>query len=171
MTYYANYTLLRLKHCLRPHIECTSRNEFERRFSPLLASFRAAIAWVSTNIKNSGVLARIQDGRKQGSATKIKGELRAILRLRWTTLKTNWCKSMRIYNTALKLAMFIHVMLRKNMLNFRELPEYFGILAAAWSYRALQKNSTSISQEKFTGFYREFKGKWTISQFHFFFYS
>ena len=80
MTYYANYTLLRLKHCLRRHVECTSRNEFERRFSPLLASFRATIGSVSTDIKNSGLLAGIQDGRKQGSATKIKGELRAILR-------------------------------------------------------------------------------------------
>ena len=57
------------------------------------------------------------------------------------------------------------------MLNFQQLTEYFGILAAAWSYRALQKNSTSISQEKLTGYCREFKGKWTISQFRFFFYS
>ena len=83
MTYYANYTLLRLKHCLRRHIESTSRNEFERRFSPLLAPFRATIGSVSTN---SGLLEGIQDGRKQGSATKIKGELRGILRLRYVGL-------------------------------------------------------------------------------------
>ena len=41
----------------------------------------------------------------------------------------------------------------------RQLPEYFGILAAAKSYRGLQKNSTSISPEKFTGYCREFNGK------------
>ena len=38
MTYYANYTLLRLKHCLRRHIEArhvTSSNEDFRLYSPL----------------------------------------------------------------------------------------------------------------------------------------
>ena len=63
---------------------------------------------------------------------------------------------MRIYNTALKLARFIYILLRKNVLNSRQFQEYFGILAAARSYRALQKNSTAISQEKITGYYREF---------------
>ena len=58
---------------------------------------------------------------------KIKGELRAILRLLWTALKTNWCKKMRIDNTALKLARFIHIMLRKNVLNSWQFPEYSGI--------------------------------------------
>ena len=77
--------------------------------------------------------------KKEHSATKIKGELRAILWLCWTALKTNRCKKMRIYNTALKLARFIHIMYRKTGLNSRQLPEYFGIFAAAWSYRALQK--------------------------------
>ena len=48
--------------------------------------------------------------RKQRRATKIKGELRAILQLCWTTLKTNQCKKMRIYNTELKLARFIRIM-------------------------------------------------------------
>ena len=51
---------------------------------------------------------------------KVEGELRAILRL-----------SMRIYNAELKLARFIHITLRENVLNSRQLPEYFGILAAA----------------------------------------
>ena len=72
MTYYANYTLLRLKHCLRRHVECTSRNEFERRFSRLLATFRATIGSVSTNIKNSGLLARIQDGDEENRAAPRK---------------------------------------------------------------------------------------------------
>ena len=60
-----------LKHCLRCHIERTSRNEFKRRFF---------------------LLARIQDGNEKiraVHATKIKRELRAILRLRWTARKTN----------------------------------------------------------------------------------
>ena len=112
---------------------------------------------VTTNIKNSR-----WRWRKRHSTTKIKGELRAILSLRWTILKTNWCKNMRIYNTALKLARFIHIMLRKNVLNSWQLPEYFGTLAAVWSYRVLQKNSTSISREKLTYYCQEFNGKWTI---------
>ena len=70
------------------------------------------------------------------------------MRLCWTALKIDRCKKMRIYNTALKLARFIHIMLRKNVLNSRQFLEYFGILTAAWSYRALQKNFTSIFQEK-----------------------
>ena len=56
---------------------------------------------------------------------------------------------MRIYNAALKLARFIHIMLRKNVLNSRQLPEYFGILAAACIYIPLRKNYTSISQERY----------------------
>ena len=75
-------TLLRLKHCLQSHIESTSRNEFKRRFSHFIYS-----RWRR---------------RKQCSSTKIMGELRSILRLRWTALNTNWCKKMRIYNAALK---------------------------------------------------------------------
>ena len=63
--------------------------------------------------------------------TKITGELRAILRLCWTTLKTKRCKKMRIYNTMLKLARFIHKMLRKNVLTSRQFPEYFGIFPVA----------------------------------------
>ena len=75
-------TLLRLKHCLQSHIESTLRNEFKRRFSHFIYS-----RWRR---------------RKQCSSTKIMGELRSILRLRWTALNTNWCKKMRIYNAALK---------------------------------------------------------------------
>ena len=128
--------LLWLKHCLRRHIESPSLNEFKRRYSSFPATFRAL-------------------RRKQRSETKI------ILRLCWTALKTNRCKKMTIYNTALKRSWFIYIMLRKIVLNSRLFPEYFGIFAAAWSYRALQKNSTPISQEKFTGYCRKFKGKWT----------
>ena len=74
-----------------------------------------------------------------GPKLKIKGELRAILRLRWTALKTNWCRKMRIDNTALKLARFIHTILRKNVLNSWQFPEYFGIFLTGWSHRALLK--------------------------------
>ena len=139
----------------------TSRNEFKRRFSHFLASFRATIGAVSQEQRFARKNSRWRR-RNQGSATEIKGELRAILRLRWTARKTNWCENMSTYDNSLKLARFIHIMLRKIVLNSRQLPEYFGILAAAWSYRALQKNSTSISQEKFTAYCRELKGKWTI---------
>ena len=34
-------------------------------------------------------------------------------------MKTNRCKKMKIYNMALKLARFIHIMYRKNVLNSR----------------------------------------------------
>ena len=47
---------------------------------------------------------------------------------------------MRIYNTALKHARFIHMILRKNVLNSRQWGNILEFLAAAWSYRALQKN-------------------------------
>ena len=70
--------LLWLKHCLRRHIVSTSRNEFKRRFSPFSRHI-PSYNWVSvtTNIKNSGLLVRIQDGDEktaQRSATEIKGE-------------------------------------------------------------------------------------------------
>ena len=108
----------------------TSRNEFKRRFSHFLATFRATIGSVSQEQRFA---------RKNSRWRRREQGVRAILRLRWTALKTNWCKNMRIYNKALKLARFIHIMLRKNVLNSRQLPEYFGILAEAWSYVALQK--------------------------------
>ena len=98
--------LLRLKHCLQRHIESPSLNEFTRRYSSFLATLRAR-------------------RRKQRRATKIKGESRAILRLCWTALKTNRCKKMKIYNTALKLSQFIHIMLRKIVLNSGQFLEYF----------------------------------------------
>ena len=61
---------------------------------------------VTTNIKNSGLLARL-------------------LRLCGTALKTNRCKKMRICNTALKLARFIiHMMKRKNVLHSRNILEF-----------------------------------------------
>ena len=139
---------------LRRHIESTSCNEFKRRFLYFLATSHATIGSVSH--KNSR-----RRWRRQCSATKIKGELRAIFRLCWTAVTTNWCKKMRINNTALKLARFIHIMLRKCALSSWLFPEYFVIFAVDWSYWALQKNFTSISQEKLTGYYQEFKGKWT----------
>ena len=39
--------MLRLKHCLRRHIESTSRNEFKQRFPYFLGTFPATIGWVS----------------------------------------------------------------------------------------------------------------------------
>ena len=63
---------------------------------------------VTRNIKNSDLLVRIQNGDKENSAVQQKGALRAILQLCWTALKTNRCKKRRIYNSALKLARFIH---------------------------------------------------------------
>ena len=59
--------------------------------------------------------------------SEVKGEVMAILRLRWTARKKNWCENMSIYDNLLKLARFIHIMLRKIVLNSRQLPEYFGI--------------------------------------------
>ena len=94
-------------------IESTSRNECKRRFS-FTCYNRIS---VTTNINNGGFTRRNSRWRrrkqrlvKQRSAMKIKGELWAILRLCWTALKTHRCKKMRIYNTALKLARFIHMM-------------------------------------------------------------
>ena len=63
-----------------------------------------------------------------------------LLRLLWTALKINWRKKMWIDNTALKLARFIHIMLRKSVLNSWQFSEYFGIFLTAWSHRAFQKN-------------------------------
>ena len=126
--------LLRLKCCLRRHIESTLCKIFA--FSHHFPCYNQVS--VTTNIKDSSLLVRIQDSEKENSAAWWK--LRAILRLCWTAMKTNWCKNMRIYNTAVKLCRFIHIMLWKKVLNSRKLLEYFGILAVAWSYRALQKN-------------------------------
>ena len=66
-------TFLRLKHCLRRHIESTSSNEFKRRFSYSLATF-PCYNWISvtTNITNSGLLVRIQDGDEGNSAARRK---------------------------------------------------------------------------------------------------
>ena len=47
---------------------------------------------------------------------------------------------MRIYNTVLKLARFIHIMLRENVFNSRQFPEYFRIFGGDLKYRAFQKN-------------------------------
>ena len=115
-------TLSRLKHCLQSHIESTSRNEFKRRFSHFIYS-----RWRR---------------RKQRSATKTKGELRSILRLRWTALNTNWCKKMRIYNAVLKLARFIHIIPRKHVLNSRQLAakrENFGIFGGGLKLQGITK--------------------------------
>ena len=134
-------TLLRLKHCLRSHIESTSCNECKQRFSHFLATFFASIGLVSQQTLRTGFTCKNSRWRprKQSSATKIKGELRAFLRLCWTALKTNWSKKMRIYNTTLKLARFIHIMLRKNVLNSRQFPEYFGIFFGGLKSRCITK--------------------------------
>ena len=51
---------------------------------------------------------------------------------------------MRIYYTMLKLSRFIHIMLRKKILNSCQRGNILEFLAAVWSYRALPKNSISI---------------------------
>ena len=135
-------TLLRLKHCLRRHIESPSLNEFKRRYSSFPTSFRAL-------------------RRKQRSAKKIKGESRAILRLCWTTLKANRCKKMKICNPALKRSQFIHIMLRTFVFKFPAIPGIFWNFCGGLKLQGItnKKNSTSIPQEKFIGYRREFKRK------------
>ena len=71
-------------------------------------------------------------------------------------------KKMCIYNTALKLARFIHIIIRKKAVNSQQKGNILEFWEAALSYRALQQKSTSISQEKITDYCREFKGKRTI---------
>ena len=61
-----------------------------------------------------------------------------------TPLKTNCCKKMRIYHTALKPARFIHIMLRKNFLNSQQWGKILEFLATTWGCRALQKNIYAI---------------------------
>ena len=62
-----------------------------------------------------------------------------------TTLKTNWCKKMRIDNTMLKLARFIHKMLRKNVLNSRQFPGIF-ILEIHFSNVMVYSRSNTLSK-------------------------
>ena len=77
---------------------------------------------VTTNIKNSGLLVRIQDDDEENSAARRKlrailsSVLSKILRLSWTALK----KKLMQKDIALKLARFIHIMLRKNVLNSQQ---------------------------------------------------
>ena len=112
------------------------------KFSHFLATFRAKIGQCHKRhyeqrfpLKNS----RWRRG-KQRSDMKIKGKLRSILRLGWTTLKTSWCKKMRIYKTSLKLASSIHIMLRKNALHSRQKGSILEFLTAAWSFFGITKN-------------------------------
>ena len=62
-----------------------------------------------------------------------------------TTLKTNCCKKMRIDNTMLKLARFIHKMLRKNVLNSRQFPGIF-ILEIHFSNVMVYSRSNTLSK-------------------------
>ena len=71
--------------------------------------------------------------------TKIKGELRAILGLCWTVMKRNQVKKVRIYNTVLKPARFIHIKLRENVLNSWQFPEYFGIFGGGLKLQGITK--------------------------------
>ena len=142
-------TLLGLKHCLWHFIENTPRNEFKRRFFVFSCHFPCynQIS-VTTNIKNSGLLVRIQ-GKEEHSAAQRKlrvslGQFCSCVGPHWKQIDVKrwgfiiprwnlpglftWCKGKMCWNS-------------------RQFPEYFGIFAAAWSYRALQKNSTAISQE------------------------
>ena len=65
------------------------------------------------------------------------------------TALASWAPSINI----IIIIIIIILLIFEAALRYRALPgAHDGLLA-------LQKNSTSISQEKFTGYYREFKGK------------
>ena len=153
-------TLLRLKHCLWRHIERTSRNEFKRRFSHFLATFRATIGSASQQTLRTAVCSKeFKMATKQsGQRDENYGQFAAALSR--TETKLMWK-----YEHLWYLAETCHVYsynVKEKCIKFPAISGIFWILAAAWSYRALQKNSTSVSQEKFIGYCREFKGKWTI---------
>ena len=70
------------------------------------------------------------------------------------------CKKMGIYNNALKLARFIHIV-KEKCIKFSALP---GIFWNFWRQPEVTAHYKKIpplyiSQEKFTGYCREFKGK------------
>ena len=133
-------TLLRLKLCLRRHIESTSRNEFKRRFSYFLATFRATIGSMSQQTLRTAVYSRDFCGC-------VGPHWKQIVVKRWGFVIPRWNLPGLLF-TWWKGKMYC-------------IPGIFWNFAAAWSYRAFKKNSTSISQEKCTGYCREFKGKWT----------
>ena len=78
-------TLLRLKHCLRRHIERTARNEFKRRFSHFLATFRATIGSVSQQTLRTAVcsqefkMATKKSGQRNENEGRIRGNFAAAL--------------------------------------------------------------------------------------------
>ena len=123
-------TLLGLKHCLRHFIENTSRNEFKRRFFVFSCHFPCynRIS-VTINIKNSGLLVRIQ-GNEEHSAAQRKlrvslGQFCSCVGPHWKQIDVKrwgfiiprwdlpglftWCKGKRCWNS-------------------RQFLEYFGIL-------------------------------------------
>ena len=144
-------------------MESTSRNEFIRSFRIFSQrSVQKSGQCHKRHYKQRFTLKNSRSRRgKQRSDMKIKGKLMSILRLGWTTLKTSWCKKMRIYKTSLKLTSFIHIMLRKNVLHSRQKGNIWEFLTAAWSFFGIKKK-LSTSQEKITGYCQEFKGKSTI---------
>ena len=75
-------TLLRLKHCLRHHVESTSRNEFKQRLSHFLATFCATIRSVALQTLRTGVyLKEFKMVMNKTAQHNENGKLRAILLL------------------------------------------------------------------------------------------
>ena len=67
---------------------------------------------------------------------------------------------MRIYNYRAETCQVYSHDVKENVLNFRQFLEYFGFFFGGLKLQGMtKKNSTSISQEKCTGYCREFKGK------------
>ena len=89
---------------------------------------------VTTNIKNSGLLVRIQDDDEENSAARWK--LRAVLRLRWTALKTKWWKKMRIKIRAETCQFFSHHVKEKR-LKIPAMREHFGIFGCGLKYKSV----------------------------------
>lgn len=147
--------LLRLKHCLQmpywswEHV----MNKFKRRFSHFLALI-PCYNWdsASTNIKNSGLFIRIQDGNKVNSVVRWK--FRANLRQFWGCIIDHtenkfWRKKMRIYNTSETCKVYLHKVKEKR-LNFPAIREHFGIFGDCLhevTGHNLQKKFTSVSRK------------------------
>ena len=107
-------TLLRPKHCLRSHIESTSRNEFERRFLHFLANLRATMGSVSSLRASSPIWATEASLARLLSLAKI-GELAR--RLDTDTLKGHsqqWDRA-DLDTTFASLTRRIHLEIRFNL--------------------------------------------------------
>ena len=152
-------TLLGLKHCLWHFIENTPRNEFKRRFFVFSCHFPCynQIS-VTTNIKNSGLLVRIQ-GKEEHSAAQRKlrvslGQFCSCVGPHWKQIDVKrwgfiiprwnlpglftWCKGKMYWISGI-----------------------FWIFCGGLKLRGITKKFYLYISGKITGYCREFKGKWT----------